>query len=1084
MKKTRIWLFAAFLYVLFSASPFHALAATTYYVDTAAGNNSNTGLSWGQAFAQMVKAEAVAADGDTVRVKSGTYVEPSTAGGATGNMIFTKAITWIADDGLGGQGSVIMQRASGTTVMQFAGTKATSWNGFTFDGQNTATYDALGSSAPQSNKTWTNVTFKDSTSYQLRFFSTAGTNNVCANCTFTGAGSYGIYSDNSPVVLTNPTFTLTTSSAIGVYGFNSLTGSISITGGSGTTTGTMRLISNQTPSVTISGFTLNSTSSNAPIYTATSSTLTISNLVATSTGSLVSLSSGSSAVNLSNSTTTIGAALISPNVTNIAPWTISGNTIIYSTTTPSFIISRTFNPTFTVAATTTISNNTIIANSPFTYGFYILDINGPVVVTNNNITLGSGAAGSGNILDITDVTTPTVSYNTITNLYATAAAPIHVATNGASFTGTAYIGYNTVTSNNTSGYMIGLGTEDAGATGLYANHYNGSVIEYNTIHGPVYNGQASGGNTHGIFVGAQASVYVRHNTVWGSGYGTILKANNTVDWNHTGGVYDNLYIANTYNAGTYVKGVKNSDIFNNTIIESQTHPSDSGDIVEIDNNSSYTTSSNGQGTHFFNNIVFGTANSNMVQVDSTSTLGTLLYNNLYYNYDGSPSTQNFVWGGTTYPGLTAWAAASGDTSTFGDPKLTSSPNDLSLLSTSAAIDAGTSTPAAIALTTDFASNPIYGTPDIGAYEYQPPYTIGSTLLDPTGNIRIYGDGKFRYTTAPTGSATVNLSASHTDGTWSYGASTIRPQWFDISNISWGSTKQWTVSSATATSSNFTLSGLTTNGLFNVTLDSATSNAITGSSCTGGACQADGSGNLALTYTGDFLNHIFAVAPTSITISPSSLPSGTRGNSYSQTLSASTGVAPYTFAVTSGSLPSGLTLSSGGSISGTVSNDAATASFTVTVTDANANTASASYSITIPAKVGGNGPIVGTYGIVAPFVSNVAPVIAAAPQPTSTIPAVPTVSAVPQYQFTRNLSYRMKGADVRELQKYLNAHGFLVMKSGLGSPGQETTLFGLATYAAVKAFQEAHAAQTLTPAGLVRGSGYFGPLTREYVNKGQ
>src|SRR5947208_1515250 len=57
----------------------------------------------------------------------------------------------------------------------------------------------------------------------------------------------------------------------------------------------------------------------------------------------------------------------------------------------------------------------------------------------------------------------------------------------------------------------------------------------------------------------------------------------------------------------------------------------------------------------------------------------------------------------------------------------------------------------------------------------------------------------------------------------------------------------------------------------------------------------------------------------ITLSPSTLPSGTiwdnaNGGAYSQLISASGGIAPYTFAET-GTLPQGITLSSTGSLSG-------------------------------------------------------------------------------------------------------------------------------------------------------------------------
>jgi hypothetical protein len=59
----------------------------------------------------------------------------------------------------------------------------------------------------------------------------------------------------------------------------------------------------------------------------------------------------------------------------------------------------------------------------------------------------------------------------------------------------------------------------------------------------------------------------------------------------------------------------------------------------------------------------------------------------------------------------------------------------------------------------------------------------------------------------------------------------------------------------------------------------------------------------------------AICPT-ITVTPTTLPDGTNGTAYSQTLTASGGTASYTWAVSSGTLPAGLTLSTAGVISGT------------------------------------------------------------------------------------------------------------------------------------------------------------------------
>ena len=105
-------------------------------------------------------------------------------------------------------------------------------------------------------------------------------------------------------------------------------------------------------------------------------------------------------------------------------------------------------------------------------------------------------------------------------------------------------------------------------------------------------------------------------------------------------------------------------------------------------------------------------------------------------------------------------------------------------------------------------------------------------------------------------------------------------------------------------------------------------------------------------------------------------------------------------------------------------------------------------------------------------------------PPSTTPSAPgSTSTTPtsSYVFTQNLQYRAIDPEVTELQKYLNDHGFTLAQSGPGSPGNETDYFGMKTYQALVKFQDAHAAEILTPVGLTQGSGYFGPVTRAFVN---
>lgn len=67
----------------------------------------------------------------------------------------------------------------------------------------------------------------------------------------------------------------------------------------------------------------------------------------------------------------------------------------------------------------------------------------------------------------------------------------------------------------------------------------------------------------------------------------------------------------------------------------------------------------------------------------------------------------------------------------------------------------------------------------------------------------------------------------------------------------------------------------------------------------------------------------------LVITTTSLPPGTVGVAYSQTLAATGGILPYTWSVSNGALPPGLTLSAGGTLSGTPT-QAGSYTFTVTV----------------------------------------------------------------------------------------------------------------------------------------------------------
>ena len=86
-------------------------------------------------------------------------------------------------------------------------------------------------------------------------------------------------------------------------------------------------------------------------------------------------------------------------------------------------------------------------------------------------------------------------------------------------------------------------------------------------------------------------------------------------------------------------------------------------------------------------------------------------------------------------------------------------------------------------------------------------------------------------------------------------------------------------------------------------------------------------------------------PVITTTSP--LPPGTAGTPYTTTLHAAGGISPWTWAVAGGSLPAGLTLSPGGTITGTPATPG-TRTFTAQATDHDGNTATKSLTLTIDA----------------------------------------------------------------------------------------------------------------------------------------
>lgn len=461
-------------------------------------------------------------------------------------------------------------------------------------------------------------------------------------------------------------------------------------------------------------------------------------------------------------------------------------------------------------------------------------------------------------------------------------------------------------------------------------------------------------------------------------------------------------------------------------------------------------------------------------VDATASLS--VYNSvlselnvLLHSGGGSWSINNNILWGNTSANVGTWSSVNGVAS---NPYFvsTSTPS-FNYLYTSPAIDAGTFTSLITSTSTDILGNPIYGTPDIGPYEYQPPFTVGASLVDTTGNIRIYQDGKFRYTTSTSSSMSADFSALPLGGATTYAASSTRPEWLNISNIVWDTSgsysKSWTASSSVATTTVYTVGNMEPSRYYNVSVDGLSTTTL----------QANGSGQITYVYNGGYSSHSFSVSsdtmsPTApILTSPLSGGSGSANQTFSWTASTDRedGILKYALYL-DGTLNTDNIAST--SLSITISNiSCGSHTWSIRATDNAQNTTDSNTSnFTVPCSISSSGG--GGNGLT--FVS---PAILAST--TMSLPfcpkgyiCTPKPALVVNKIFTKNLRLGMTDPDVKDLQVLLNSLNFTVADFGYGSSGQETDYFGQLTKNALVRYQKEKN---------IPGTGFFGPLTRASVN---
>jgi len=166
--------------------------------------------------------------------------------------------------------------------------------------------------------------------------------------------------------------------------------------------------------------------------------------------------------------------------------------------------------------------------------------------------------------------------------------------------------------------------------------------------------------------------------------------------------------------------------------------------------------------------------------------------NIYYHL-----TDSFSYGGSNF---TQWQSKYGHdiNGMEADPLVRNyyglTASAFKLKSNSPAIDRGINT----GMIDDLLYNPIYGTNDIGAMEYQPPYVLGDDEIDVTGEIRIYDDGRYQYSDIPSKGDLADLSMKPVGGWKKETDTTPRDVVMDIDikvwNLSGDTYRKWSESS--------------------------------------------------------------------------------------------------------------------------------------------------------------------------------------------------------------------------------------------------------------------------------------------------
>ena len=643
--------------------------------------------------------------------------------------------------------------------------------------------------------------------------------------------------------------------------------------------------------------------------------------------------------------------------------------------------------TFNVAGTITLSSGEMSVTSNIT----INEGAGNVVISGNNASRIFNVSSSGNLtlngLTLQNGNTTTLGggiYNdgtvTLTNCTVTGCTAVDYG-GGISNNGTLTLTGSTISNNHNGGNFGGgimndlagsltvtnttISGNSAGAgAGIYSDGtltLTNSTITGNTATVVDANGvSGSGGGLLAAGTTTISNCIFSGNTASNDGGGLIVILSANVK------VINCAFSGNTAQDGGGISGAVNNNpgyTGVTTIINSTISGNSSG--IKLGGNGT---------THFRNSIV-----ANSTGADCNRLGGTI---NAQY--------------GLIEAGLTCVNGTNSNNLT-GDPALN---GDLTLSSTSPAINVGSNALALDAnnnaLTTDLAGNTRIrgGTVDMGAYEYEVPNTAptitaggplsrqagsagaSSTIATVSDTETAAGSLTVTATTLPLGITVTGIT--NTSGTITatvtaacnaaVGANTVVLTVTDGNSGTNTANLTITVTANTAPTLTYNAASVMAGSATTINTATAMDNgSITGYSIVSVVPDltpvptVNTSGVVSISNAGPSGNHTITVQATdncgattnasftltvncqTITVNPASLPNGFQGTAYNQTLIATGGSTPYSFAVTTGSLPGGLNLTSDGELTGTPIT-AGTFNFTVTATDNNGCTGTRAYTL--------------------------------------------------------------------------------------------------------------------------------------------